>query len=111
MDLEYIKENKCPMCGCNVIIEERVQAARNEMGYRTHAHGGRWESRKFACGQELNYCPNFSKVEISQYNICQKNEEYIIKQQKREQALKEIKKFILTLDVDEDYKEHLREKY
>lgn len=59
MNLTFIKADKCPICGCDTVISESIEA--NEYGIRVHANGERWESRKFLCGKVVYYVPNYQK--------------------------------------------------
>jgi len=89
MKLKSLKEEKCPICGCNTIVQESVDMDtifdRNKI--RTHANGGRWEHRKFACGLRLSYIPNFGKSEIDSYSVCRNDKKHIEKE-KNELMLK-----------------------
>lgn len=60
MELRNIKTNECPICGCTDIVSESVETnIFNKI--RVHCNGTRWEHRKFLCGKEICYEPNFSK--------------------------------------------------
>lgn len=59
MNLNYIKTNKCPVCGCTEVIEESVETDCVTEGIRVHSNGGSWEHRTFLCGMEIRYIPNF----------------------------------------------------
>lgn len=80
--LKYIKTEKCPICGCELIKSENVEVdSFNKNKYREHCNGGRWETRTFSCGYRIEYCPNFSSEEIK--GECTNNAEYLQKSQDR----------------------------
>lgn len=64
MKLNFIETDKCPICGCDIVIEESIETETGRMGIRVHTNGGRWEHRKFLCGKEIIYCPNFRREEL-----------------------------------------------
>lgn len=105
MNLKYIKEEICPVCGCDLIIEESIEKDAFRLKYMEHCNGGRWEHRKFACGQELEYIPNFNKTALSKYSKCTNNKEYELKIEKQKIAKEQIQEFIKNLDVDKEFKE------
>jgi len=89
--LKYIKTDKCPKCGCSLIIEETTEVNMFDKNkYREHCYGGRWETRKFSCGCKIEYCPNFSREEIK--DECANSEEYI----KRENQRKTFKEAVIN---------------
>ena len=101
MQLQFITETKCPICGNSDIISERIEP----LG--THTNGGKCEHRKFACGQEINYVPCFERTELSGYYVCQENDEYKQKVEKRKIAKGNLIHNIRELDTDEEYKRSL----
>ena len=64
MELRNIKTNKCPICGCTEIVKESVEIDSQRQKIRTHCNGGRWEYRKFLCGKEICYEPNYSMESV-----------------------------------------------
>lgn len=73
--LKFIKTAHCPKCGCTLIKEETIEVDRFDKNkYREHVNGGRWETRTFACGCKIEYCPNGNNEEIS--GECINSEEY-----------------------------------
>lgn len=54
MELEYIKEQHCPICRAIPIAESK---------HSQHANGEWNESRKFSCGLEIEYRPNLQRFE------------------------------------------------
>jgi len=114
MNLKFLKGDKCPVCGCDIIVEEKVEIDNysKKIEYREHTSGGRWEYRLFGCGQRLEYCPNFSKTLSNDYYKCKNNNEYKEKERKREVFKKELNEFIdRYIDVDEDYKNSAKDKF
>jgi hypothetical protein len=108
MNLKFIKDEKCPICGCSVIIEETIEKDMYSNKYREHCNGGRWEQRKFACGQKIEYIPNGSIVEISKIYHCENDPKLKLMQNKRKLAKNTVNSFIDNLDVDDEYKEMLK---
>lgn len=106
MKLDYIETNKCPVCGCDVVVSESIETEFNSTKIRMHSSGGRWEYRKFACGCEIHYCPNFRR-EIIQKE-CILDPKRIEREKKRSKAKDTLYVTIETFDVDEEYKNHLR---
>lgn len=107
MNLVHISTEKCPICGsfaCAESIEVDERAGRREV--RTHTNGGRWERRRFACGYELTYSPNMSLVEPTRE--CELSPEYKARFERRATAKKMAAVFIENLDVDADFKRHLK---
>lgn len=87
MKLLFIKTERCPVCGCDIVVKEEIQYSnyenrKNEI--REHANGGRWETRRFLCGHEIEYIPNFSKEFCK--NKCKHDPDVIM----RENKIKEI---------------------
>ncbi|KSV57735.1 hypothetical protein [Acetivibrio ethanolgignens] len=58
MELRNIKTNKCPICGCTDVVSESVEIDTFNR-VKVHCNGTRWEHRKFLCGKEICYEPNF----------------------------------------------------
>ena len=110
--LNFLKGSECPICKCNIVIEETIEHEKfskfGKLEYREHSSGGRWETRKFACGCKLEYIPNYSKTMISEYSACTNNEDYINDKRKRQDFKKVLREFISNYkDVDEKYKEKM----
>lgn len=63
MELQYIPDLACPICGNVVIIQETIES--DGKALLKHSNGEQWEIRTFACGQALAYVPNFRRVERS----------------------------------------------
>lgn len=105
MNLEFVKTNSCPVCGCDIVAEETVELDRDRKGIRRHANGGAWEERVFACGCRVSYCPNFRAEEIK--GRCVNDPKYIEMMKKREAAKQKLYSTIKTLDTDDEYKKRL----
>jgi hypothetical protein len=63
--LKFIRTDKCPICGCTEIVEEKIEFSvwGEKREIRRHINGSKWETRKFLCGYEINYSPNFEREE------------------------------------------------
>lgn len=110
MNFQFLKGDCCPTCGASVVIEESVEVDRYGQNpkVREHVAGGKWEKRKFICGQLLEYSPNFRQTEVSDRYVCQNNPAIIEKKKKREQAKSDVIAFINTIsDVDDDFKNQM----
>ena len=105
MKLQFIKTDKCPVCGCDTVVSEHVETEFNSAKIRTHCSGGRWEYRKFACGYETHYCPNFFKEQKNR--SCASDPKIIERDKKRKEAKSALCSTIASLDVDNEYKDRL----
>jgi type IV secretory pathway VirB4 component len=95
MNLKYIKTDKCPQCGCNIITEEKIEIDKfNKNKYREHVCGGRWETRKFSCGCTIEYYPNFNQEEVQ--GECVNSEEYLNREKQRKNFKEAVSNFINT---------------
>lgn len=106
MNLEFVKTNSCPVCGCDIVTEETIELSRDRKSIRRHTNGGAWEQRTFACGCRISYCPNFRKEEIK--GKCVNDPKYIEMMSKRDAAKDVLYSAIEKLDTDDTYKERLR---
>lgn len=97
MNLKLIKDEKCPTCGSEIVMESCK---------RTHTNGEGFEERMFKCGCILTWSPNFSRLETR--NTCPKNPNLIEFNRKREEAKKAVKEYINTLDVDSSWKDQIK---
>lgn len=85
MELKHIQTKKCPICGCNEVVGEYIETCHYKANtIKTHTNGGRWEHKRFLCGKEIIYDPNYRK-EYTKGN-CDNDPEYIalIRKQKEE---------------------------
>ena len=96
MQLEHIKEEKCLVCGSEVVAEQR----RN-----LHTNGLYNEFRTFKCGKVLHFSPNFERV-VTTFD-CPNTLEETKKREKREKAKLVLYKFIEKLDIDDDFRQEL----
>ena len=93
MKLELIKHENCPSCGAITVAE----SCRSR-----HCNGQGFEERQFACGCVYRWSPNGERLENP--SKCPKSPEMVEIKRKQEIALKAIKEFMSSLDVDEDFK-------
>ena len=77
----------------------------NAWYHRSESGGGRWEYRKFACGYETHYCPNFFKEQKNK--SCASDPKIIERDKKRKEAKSALCSTIASLDVDNEYKDRL----
>lgn len=97
MKLQELKYESCPVCGSIVTMEQR-----------SHEHSnGHWnEEIKFKCGCEIRFSPNFMQKQI--LHQCPKHPNEILKTEKRNNASRKLEKYIMKLDVDDEFKHNVR---
>lgn len=105
MNLQYIKTDACPVCGCCAITQESVEIDRHSHKIREHSCGGNWERRTFACGFEVKYVPNFNAESVS--HECELDPKITERENKRKEAKLKLVLTIDELDTDDDYKARL----
>lgn len=103
--IKSIKTTSCPVCGCATIISESVEVGMDNLTIRVHCNGGQWEHRKFACGYETMYIPNFFGERRS--CACKNDPEVIRVKQKTE----ELKETILGLVKESDLPDYVKERF
>lgn len=110
MEFQNLKQMECPVCGCNIIASESLEI--DSLGkIREHTNGERWEKRQFACGQIVTHVPNYRSMELSQYDVCQRDQKLIAKRKARSKVKDAIIDFIDNInDVDDNYKTELKER-
>lgn len=88
--LKYLKTKECPFCGCTEIIREEVQKAvfTSTPQIKEHSNKQRWEKRKFLCGYEVEYIPNYEKDIPHIYSECFYSEGAIAARERRERIHK-----------------------
>jgi hypothetical protein len=94
-----MKETKCPVCGCSLIIVERREDQ--------HSNGFWNEYRIFDCGLKLHFSPNFMKTSQDKYTECSHDPSVIDRKKKRKACREKLIKYINRLDVDKEFKELL----
>jgi len=107
MKLKFIKTEKCPICGCDVVVNEGVEKELHLPKIRQHTNGSTWEHRTFACGCEICYSPNFSREEVR--GKCSFDPEMIERDKKRSEARDMLNLEIEKLDVDKEFKSRLKD--
>ncbi len=98
MELKYIKEKICSVCG-----------AITESESKKHQHSNsRWnEERTFTCGRTIHYYPNFSEKDAASIAIlspCSNSKEIIERDRLRRKLVRTLKNIIDESEVDDDYK-------
>lgn len=83
MELRNIKTNKCPICGCTDVVSESVEIDTFHR-IKVHCNGTRWEHRKFLCGKEIRYEPNFSNESVHGNCINDQTYQALLKKQKED---------------------------
>lgn len=109
--LHHIPDAACPLCGETQIVEESLKThTRLSDGVpeiREHVNGGRWETRRFLCGQALHYVPNAEHVTLSEYAVCTMNAAYHAREQARTDAAQHLIAVIQGMPVDESFRQEL----
>lgn len=107
MKLLFVETDRCPICGCDAVIREDVEATTigGKSRIREHANGGRWETRTFACGYRVGYSPNFRRETAE--GKCSRDPELMEQNRKRNDARRAVTDCISALDVDDVYKGRL----
>ena len=95
--LVHINATICPDCECSTVESE---------GRNNQHCSGEWnEHRRFRCGLELKYTPNFHRVEVAK--PCPRSPEQLKVNQQKEVALGKLTAYISRLDLGDDLKEKL----
>ncbi len=92
-----IQITKCPECGCTEIAEDKI--------YDKHTCGLWNEKRKFSCGFEQYFSPNYNHFLIE--GECQRTEKHKERKKNREAIKAKLFKYIGKLKVDEEYKDRI----
>lgn len=94
MNLNFIKTQVCPICGCTEVVYESVDTSSftGRTTIREHVNGGRWERRKFLCGLIVAYTPNFRNEEI--FGECENDPEVIERKKKLKEDKEKIREYI-----------------
>jgi hypothetical protein len=93
MELVFLKETCCPECGCTEVIEEGL-AIGTDGKIKRHCNGKLWEYRKFLCGFQWEYSPNYSCPMPSEYDTCRQSKKYLAKIRNQQQTAEQIKRFV-----------------
>lgn len=97
MQLRMLKEERCQDCYAPTVSDSCRSF---------HVNGQGFEQREFACGRTIAWIPNFERLEVKA--LCTRSNEGKERERKREQAKKDVVAYIGDLDVDQDYKTHLK---
>lgn len=103
--IKSIKTTSCPVCGCTTIVLESIEVEVGSTTVRTHCFGGQWETRKFACGYEVQYTPNFGK---ERKVISCKNDPKLIA---IKQKTKDLKENILDMINGSDLPDYIKSRF
>lgn len=106
MNLNFIETDRCPICGCDIVTSEYIEPECDRKSLRTHACGGQWEHRKFLCGKEVVYIPNFRSEQLK--GNCENDPVYIAHLQKIRDDKIKLKKFCEDEDIDKDIVDRIK---
>ena len=104
--IRNIKTKACPVCGCAIIVSESVEVDTYCQQVRLHCNGGQWEARRFACGYETRFIPNFYKE--SKGACCRNDPEILERKRKTEELKAQIMEVIESSSAPECVKENFR---
>ena len=96
MELKEIKTTKCPICGNSVVTKEEIS------WMHTNGHGN--EIRRFSCGYEIEFVPNFMKEYPVKRTCCKNDPEPKILKNERMLTVERILKYIEKLKISEGNK-------
>lgn len=101
MQMNYLTGDACPVCGETTVVGEWVETETlgDETRVLCHVNGARWEHRKFACGQELVYIPNFSRTEKSDYRVCRRDPELLARRERMQRIKAEIETLLSGVPI------------
>lgn len=105
MNLRFIRDLVCPVCGCTTIVAESIRTDPMNMRLLTHVNGGLWESRQFLCGQVLEYIPNFERTQLSGHRVCTNNVTYKLEQKQIDESKALLIQFIDSLPLTDSRKD------
>ncbi len=101
--IKHLKETACPTCGAS-ICEEKVDAldiftgvnrySRTPQSVRLHSNGQQFEHRKFICGCEISWSPNFERMEFSR--LCPNSTSALARQNQVSDLLHKVKVLIIA---------------
>lgn len=106
MNLKFIQTDRCPVCGCSIVKAEWIEHDIDEKSLLTHCNGGQWEHRKFLCGKEVVYIPNFRSEQLK--GNCENDPVYIAHLQKIKDDKIKLKKFCEDEDIDKDIVDRIK---
>lgn len=106
MNLNFIKTDRCPICGCSIVESEWIEHDIDRKSLLTHCEGGQWEHRKFLCGKEIVYIPNL-RIEQLKGN-CENDPVYIAHLQKIKDDKIKLKKFCEDENIDKDIVDRIK---
>lgn len=74
IQFRHLKVGACPTCGERTVVAERVEVSTYGLKtpeIRQHTNGQRWEHRRFLCGCEVEWVPNYEAAWVSV--VCPQN--------------------------------------
>jgi hypothetical protein len=103
--IQRIKTIACPVCGCAVVVSESIEVEIDRPEVRRHCNGGQWEHRRFACGYETKYVPNFDKE--SRSKVCKTDPEVLERKRKTDELKESLMQMINSSDLPQYVKDNL----
>lgn len=68
---KHLKINECNTCGETTVVSDSIDMSYDEREIRYHTNGQRWERRRFLCGLEVTWTPNYENVRVTA--LCKKH--------------------------------------
>lgn len=98
MNLKKIKIDRCPYCGSDATLEERIKCGPDKNSVT--------ENKSFECGFDITSMSGDSNVII--VKPCPNSKSFKLIQTKRLEALKNLYKFIDSMSVDDNFKNNIK---
>lgn len=104
MKFQHLKTERCPHCGSEAVGDfYEVSIYSKPRKINVHSNGQRLEIRKFLCGLEIRWSPNFNHEVESEYHACQNSAVVIEKNKKRAELAERLLKVTVSGDADEKF--------
>lgn len=104
MKFQHLKTERCPHCGSEAVGDfYEVSVYLKPPQINVHVNGQRWETRKFLCGLQIQWVPNFTREVESEYHACQNSAVVIKKNKKRAELAERLLKATVSGDADEKF--------
>lgn len=97
---------KCPYCGCDIVVSESVEMDCFGKVWQ-HCNGGKLEHRRFACGYESVFEPNFNRTDECRTSLCRMNNDYLDMERVSREVAKSIIKLINSLHCSNTMKDKI----
>lgn len=104
MKFQHLKTERCPHCGSEAVSDSyEVSIYLKPPQINVHINGQRWETRKFLCGLQIQWSPNFNRELGSEYHECQNSAVVVEKNKKRAKLVERLLKATVSGDADKKF--------